>query len=205
MVPRVPTVPTTMDHRAAVPVPRFHTRPPTIATNRPPTRMSYAMVRAATTSGTTIASPSTTAPSSSTQPRFEASSAAVSGASSSAVAPSSEAVASPRRMGRMSVRITVEAAMIAPEAVDIMAATAAARATPPTPTGSRFWATHANTSSVVAMSAVTVRAAMPIRAPATPYTMQYSPAVAPPIWATRGERAVNTRCQTSWPISRPRV
>ena len=40
MVPSVTTVPAAIDAAAPMPLPRFHIRPPMIATSRPPTRMS---------------------------------------------------------------------------------------------------------------------------------------------------------------------
>ena len=49
----------------------------------------------------------------------------------------------PATNGRTSARATVAAAIRAPDAVDIMAATAAASTRPPMPMGSRFCATSA--------------------------------------------------------------
>ncbi len=103
------------------------------------------------------------------------------------------------------MRATVAVAISAPEAVDIIAATAAANARPLMPTGRIVSASWAYTSSLASTSGRNVDAAIPITAPATPYSRQYTAAVVPPHLATPGERAVNTRCQMSCPISIPKL
>ena len=210
-----PTVPTTMDHPAPAPVARCHTSAPRIGTSRPPTRIPYAMVSAVTTLGTSIAMTVTTTPSPSTYQRSRAiaasdspvtsrDSCSVSGCDVAPFAadppPSRE-----RSNGTTSTRATVAEAISAPEAVDIIAATPAASTSPPSPTGRYPSARAAKASSPEARSGSSTAPAIPITAPATPYSSTYTPEAAPPQRATCGERAVNTRCQMSWPTRMPRV
>lgn len=68
----------------------------------------------------------------------------------------------------MSVRATVAVAISAPDAVDIIAATAAANTMPLMPTGRMASAIWAYTSSLASMSGMKVDAARPISAPAIP-------------------------------------
>ena len=72
------------------------------------------------------------------------------------------------RVGTTSTRATVAAAMSAPEAVDIMAATPAASTIPPSPAGTYCCAIVANASSGEERSGATAAAVIPMTAPATP-------------------------------------
>ena len=74
----------------------------------------------------------------------------------------------PFSIGSTSTRATVAAAISAPEAVDIMAATPADSTMPPSPAGTCSVAMRAKASSGTSSEGSTTAAAMPITAPATP-------------------------------------
>ena len=97
------------------------------------------MVRAATTSSTAMARAMETTPSSSTQMRLARTSCSGFSFELTLICLPNQ----PATNGVTSVRATVAAAISAPEAVDIIAATAAARTRPPTATGRSWVATSA--------------------------------------------------------------
>ena len=86
----------------------------------------------------------------------------------------------------------------------MIAASAAASTMPTTPGGSTAWVTVTYASSGTSSPGTMTAALAPMSAPARPQARQYSPQAMPPYRATRGERAVNTRCQMSWPMSSPK-
>ena len=114
------------------------------------------------------------------------------------------AVSASRVWRSRSVAVIVEAASSVADAVDMIAASAAASTIPVTPTGSAASATAAKASSGESSRGTTTLAADPISAPAMPYTMQYTPAKIVPRRITFSSRPVKTRCQMSWPIIRPK-
>ena len=88
---------------------------------------------------------------------------------------------------------TVAVAISAPLDVDITAAS-----TRPASTGGSCISTNwANASSRDSSAGNRTLAAIPITAPATAYSRQYTPEAAPARRATPGLLAVNTRCQMS--------
>ena len=89
-------------------------------------------------------------------------------------------------------------------AVDIMAASAAAMTRPRMPSGRLACTMAAKALLGLSRSGSNTLAAMPINAPARPYSTQYTPATLPATRATPVVRAVNTRCQMSWPIRMPK-
>ncbi|MNY45353.1 hypothetical protein D3C86_1804490 [compost metagenome] len=98
----------------------------------------------------------------------------------------------------------VDAASRPALAVDIMAASAAAISRPRMPSGRVVLIISAKALFGLARSGISTCAAMPIAAQARPYSTQYTPAVVPARWQTFSSRAVNTRCQMSWPMRMPK-
>jgi len=92
---------------------------------------------------------------------------------------------------------TVAVAISAPLDVDITAASAAASTRPASTGGSCISTNWANASSRDSSAGNRTLAAIPITAPATAYSRQYTPEAAPAQRATPGLLAVNTRCQMS--------
>ena len=99
---------------------------------------------------------------------------------------------------------TVAVAIRAPLEVDITAASAAASTRPASSGCSCISTSWAKASSRDSSAGSSTFADIPITAPATAYSRQYTPAAVPAQRATPGLRAVNTRCQMSWPISSPK-
>ena len=100
---------------------------------------------------------------------------------------------------------TVAVAISAPLEVDITAASAAASTRPASSPCSCISTIWAKASSLASSAGSRTFAAIPITAPATAYSRQYTAGGGAAHLATPGLRAVNTRCQMSWPMSMPKL